>query len=95
MKAIGVILALLLIAAVTYHYGFAPAYKAQRFEAAKWNEGRQNCPDLNISPWMLGDLMTNHLSLGMTMEAVTNVLGYPEIATPMGSGVRIRGEFVE
>lgn len=45
---------------------------------------------------MLGDLMTNYLSLGMGLQDVTNLLGSAEIRTPVGSGgVRTRGEFIE
>jgi hypothetical protein len=69
---------------------------AQPFEKAKWNESRKNDPELNACPSMLGDLLTNHLSLGIGLQDVTNLLGDAEVRTPVGSsGVRIRGEFIE
>jgi hypothetical protein len=95
MKATSVVLAFLLIAAVIYNYGCAPVFRAQPFDAAKWNEQRETHPDLNVTPWMLGDLMTNHLSLGMPMDAVTNLLGSAEITTPFRAGVWTRGEFIK
>jgi hypothetical protein len=44
---------------------------------------------------MLDDLMMNHLSRGMTLTDVTNLLGQVEIKTSSGPNVRIRGEFLE
>jgi len=76
--------------------GCGPRYQTQSFNKQKWNDGRRENPDLNVSPWMLDDLMTNHLSRGMSLTEVTNLIGHPQIRTPIGSsGVHIRGEFIE
>lgn len=66
-----------------------------RFDKEGWNKGRQDNPELNVSPWMLDDLVTNHLSLGMSLTDATNLLGQPEIESPLGTGVRVKGEFLE
>lgn len=65
------------------------------FNKEAWNKGRQKNPELNASPRMLYDLVANHLSLGMTLSDVTNLLGQAEIKTPSGAGLRIQGEFLE
>ncbi|HWN96636.1 MAG TPA: hypothetical protein VNT99_16525 [Methylomirabilota bacterium] len=75
--------------------GCGPSTLSQAFDKAKWHNGRKSNPDLNSCPSMLDDLMTNHLSLGMRLEDVTNLLGSAEIRTPVGSGVRTQGEFIE
>lgn len=73
--------------------GAGPA--SQPFNKAKWNADRQNNPALNTCPSMLGDLMANHLALGVALDDVTNLIGSAETSTPLGSGVRIRGEFIK
>ena len=76
--------------------GCGPSYHAQSFSKQKWNDGRRDNPDLNVTPWMLDDLRVNHLSMGMSLAEVTNLLGHPQIRTPLGSGgVHIRGEYIE
>jgi hypothetical protein len=71
-----------------------PARKIQPFEKNAWNEGRQKSPGLNVSPWMAGDLLTNHLVRGMSLADVTNLLGHPEIRSSAGAVTHIRGEFL-
>jgi hypothetical protein len=72
-----------------------PSSQERSFEASQWKKGRLDHPDLNVSPSMVRDLMKNHLTLGMTLADVTNLLGHPEIKTPIGSGIRVRGAFLE
>jgi hypothetical protein len=44
---------------------------------------------------MLPDLMAKHLSPGMMIADVTNLLGQPKVKTPLGAATRIRGDFDE
>ncbi len=85
----------LLIAIVGCTGGCGSRPSRQPFDKAKWNDGRKTNPELNACPSMLGDLMTNHLFIGMQLEEVTNLLGSAEIKTPVGAGVHIRGEFID
>jgi hypothetical protein len=66
-----------------------------KFDKNAWNKGRQSNPELNVSPWMLDDLVSNHLSPGIALADVTNLLGQPEIKFLLRSGVRVRGEFLK
>jgi hypothetical protein len=97
MKWIFVSVGLLLAAAGIWLCGQNSS--RQLFNQQKWATGRQQSPCLNFSPAMLDDLMANYLSLGMTLDQVTNLLGQPDIRTrtagTTASIVRTRGEFLQ
>jgi hypothetical protein len=96
MKARQSVAGLFLVAIALYTGGCGRSPSRQAFDKARWSDGRKNNPELNACPAMLDDLMTNYLSLGMTLADVTNLLGSAEIRTPIGtSGVHIHGEAIE
>ena len=84
----------LVVSVVIFSGGCGRGSSKQAFEKAKWNAARKSNPDLNACPSMLDDLIANHLSHGMTLAEVTNLLGPVEMRTPMGTGVRMHGEFL-
>jgi len=65
------------------------------FNKQAWNTGRQTRPDLNCSPLMVADLLSNHLRPDMPLIEVTNLLGSPVIVARSGSALRKYGEFLE
>jgi hypothetical protein len=80
---------LVLLGAVLCGGGCGGGGSNQPFNKAKWKESRKSNPNLNACPLMLDDLLTSHLSLGMSLADVTNLIGQPEIK----QGLRIRGEY--
>jgi len=87
--------ALLLAGMTACISGCGASSTSQPFDKVKWNADRKNNPALNVCPSMLDDVMANHLTLGMSLEEITNLLGSAETATPHGSSVRMRGEFIK
>jgi len=68
----------------------------QPFDAQKWKQGRYNNPELNDSPWMVNDLIKNHLKSGMLLEDVLQLLGQPRVRYSTSINVTaIRGEYEE
>jgi hypothetical protein len=94
MKAPQSVLSFLILSAVLNSLSCGSGPSKGPFDKAKWNAGRKNNPERNECPSMLDDLMTKHLSLGMVLEDVTNLLGEAEVKTPLGAATRIRGEFI-
>jgi hypothetical protein len=86
---------LVILAGVLCSLGCGSGSSKQPFDKAKWNAGRQQNPERNECPAMLHDLMERHLSLGMALTDVTNLLGHPEVKTSLGAATRVRGEFIE
>lgn len=76
-----------------------PNSSPQLFDKQKWAAARQKSPSLNSTPAMVDDLMAKHLSLGMTLNQVTNLLGQPDVRTRIGeppaSIVHRQGEFLQ
>jgi hypothetical protein len=94
MNAPRKILSFVILSAVLCSLSCGSGPSKQPFDTAKWNAGRNKNPGRNECPSMLDDLMTKHLSRGMVLEDVTNLLGQAEVKTSLGAVTRIRGEFI-
>ena len=66
------------------------------FDSKKWIHGRYNNPEYNVSPWMVDDLMENHLPIGISLDEVITLLGQPVVSIDRGrNATELGGEYSE